>query len=457
MSEPPFIHDASISIRQPAETIRQRWFESDPLAGAGGGWPLRRHGFFGRRAENLAWVIAAVLAAIAVGNLVKGVGTAWDMSWRDEAGQRKTGIGGDRDMLDRAVEYQCFRRGVYPNHGLAGISPPKWLRTSPYPPYALPMFAIFFEPAGVLQGRVLIEVLSVASLVVMGCYGYRALRFAGPASASIGAIAGAAIMGNSTALSLGQFSIISMGCIVGQIILLERGRPVAAGICWALAMVKPQIAAAFIPLFVVNRGWVGLLAGCSLLGLSTLFSCWWTDLPPTLAMAHWFRGLTWLFAMRGQGLGPGALADWLRVDPLLVHVALITVCGTALVALSGLVLRFNSGRTVPLLPLAGVCAVLGELLVYHYHYDNVMLWPSLISILALAAAVPAGWSATLATLLASTLWIPHRVIVQLPFHGVVRAAIWLTVAAVLTAFIVKSRPDRWVQWSWRPGCCDPPR
>jgi hypothetical protein len=47
------------------------------------------------------------------------------------------------------------------------------------------------------------------------------------------------------ALAQGQFSILCMGLIVGQLVLLENGRHLGAGICWALATIKPQIALPF--------------------------------------------------------------------------------------------------------------------------------------------------------------------------------------------------------------------
>lgn len=424
-------------------TLTLRRFDRSRVSDATGEGTGRRL-FPGRWGERAAWALVGLLALASVGLSVKGVSTAWSTAADESVAARI----GDYDMRDRASEYRCFRQGVYPNKRLAGPRPPNWLRHSPYPPYALPMFAIFFEPGGMLQGRVLIELLSVAALVVMGWHGYRELRFAGPAMACIGALAGAAIMGNSTALELGHFSIICMGFIVGQMMLLERGRPVPAGICWALAMIKPQIALAFVPLFMVNRQWSGLVSGCSLLGLFGLFSCWWTDVPPTLAISQWFLGLSWVFATHGQGIGPGALAAWLGVDPIYVHSAMIVACGCLLAAVCGLLLRrpaVDRGPPFRIVPLAGVCAVLGEVFVYHYHYDNVMLYPAMIAILTLAAEVPAWWSAGLATLMAATLWTPHRVVMQVPFNGVARAVIWLTVAAVLMLFVVDASAERWLR------------
>ena len=424
-------------------TLRRR--DSARKTDASGSGTARRL-FSGRWADITVWVAVCCLAVSSVGIAVKGVSTAWATGADTTARSRA----GDLDMREREAEYRCFRKGVYPNFRLAGSKRPAWLRHTPYPPYALPMFAIFFEPGGVLQGRVLIELLSAASLVLMGVYGYRQLRFAGPAMASIGAVAAAAITGNSTAIELGHFSIICAGLIVAQMMLLESGRRLPAGICWALAMIKPQIALAFVPLFMANRQWRGLLVGCSLLGLSWLSSCWWTNVPPTAAISEWFLGLSWVFATHAQGIGPGALAAWLGIDPLSMHAAMIVTCGFLLAAVCWLLLRRTAGDrglTFRMAPLAGVCAVLGEVFVYHHHYDNVMLFPALIAILTLAAQVPAWWSAGLATAMAATLWIPQRLIAQIPFNGAGRAAIWLTVAAVLMLFVADTVSPARRAWS----------
>lgn len=411
-----------------------RWIESDRDRGAMDGGPVRPRAPV-TVVSVLAWAPAFVLAIAAVVVFAKGISSAWLIAPQDGTWARV----GDFDMRDREAEYRCFRAGVCPNHALAGPSPPRWLRHTPYPPYALPMFAFFFEPGGVLQGRVLIELLSLASLVVMGWYGYDALRFAGPAMAVVGAVAGAAFMGNSTVLELGHFSIICTGLVVGQMVLLRRQRPYAAGICWAVAMIKPHIALAFAPLFLIDRQWRGLLAGCAVLVALGLFTCWWTGVPPARAVSQWFTGLSWVFFSRAQGLGPGSLAAWLGVRPQFVHSAMIILCGCLLAVVGGLIVRRTAGGigdVSRIAPLAGVCSVLGDVFIYHHHYDNVMLFPAAVAILALAAAVPAWWSIGLACLMMGTLWIPHRLLMQVPFGGVGRAAIWLAVAAILLAFVV---------------------
>ena len=165
------------------------------------------------------------------------------------------------DLMTRLREFSVFQQGSYPLRDLAQQPVPKSFPTSVYPPYALPMFALFFAPGGAAQGWPLVQGLSLLSLLPIGWIGWRSLRFAGPAAGLLGVLAPVAISGNSNCLFHGQFSMLCMGLISLQWLLLERRKPLAAGFCWALAMIKPQIAAAFaLPL--LQRGFRrGLVLG----------------------------------------------------------------------------------------------------------------------------------------------------------------------------------------------------
>ena len=422
--------------------VRPSWLESATSPDATARGSTAEYSPVGRTAVA-ARVLVVLLGMAAAAIFVNGLVMAWTTPADDTLLARV----GDFDMRDRAAEYRCFRQGVYPNQQLAGPNPPPWVRNSPYPPYAFPMLALFFEPGGALQGRILLEAVSLTALFVIGWFGARELAFAGPAVSAIGALAGIAITGNSTVFALGHFSILCMGLVVGQIALLRNGRPVAAGICWALAMIKPQIALAFAPLFMIDRQWRGLAAGGGLLVALGLSACWWTGVPPLRAISGWWVGLgqSGTVSTIGQGVGPGSIAAALDINPRHVHKALLVVLGGSLASMSWWLWRrpVNRGdRGGLLVPLAGVCAVLGEVCLYHFHYDNVMLVPSAIAMLAVAVTRPAWWSRGLAAVMMSTLWIPHRFITMVPYNGLARAVIWVAVAAVLTKLVAAGSAAR---------------
>lgn len=363
----------------------------------------------------LTWALVALLAVLAVSNVVRGIRFAWTI--------------GDFDLQSRAAEYASFRDGVFPN---AALEPPVAGRRIPYsvyPPYALPLFALFFEPGGLLQGRLLVEAFSIAGLIVIGLHGRRELRFAGPALAAVGAFAGAAITGTIGAFAASQFSILCTVLVTLQLILLERRRPLAAGACWALAMLKPQIGAAFALLFLAERQWRGLFFGILLLSTLSLAACWWTDVSPLRLAHHVLFKSSLRFVEAPHTFGPGKLAAALGVSGRLFQFSALALLAGLAVAVA-LIMR-TWRHPVDLLALAGAAAASGELLCYHQYYDHIMLAPTVVALLALAAARPGPATIGLAAAMAVSVWLPQRLLHAIPGQEVARAILWATAAAVL--------------------------
>ena len=194
---------------------------------------------------------AAVLALGSCAYLTKGFLVAWQ--------------GGDSDLRIREREWGDLKQGIYPNRRFTpeGKTPAK--THTVYPPYALSMYAVFFAPGGFLTARVILQALSIGGLMAMIWQGYRTLGTAGWQAGWLGAVLGAAISGNCTAIALVQLSIICAGFLSLQVLAMQANRGVMAGICWALAMIKPQIALPFALLFVLQRQWRGLFSGAGLL------------------------------------------------------------------------------------------------------------------------------------------------------------------------------------------------
>lgn len=352
-------------------------------------------------------------------------------AWQDD---------GDVDMQSRVDEYQWFRRGVYPNRYLAGPSAPRSLPYTVYPPYALPMFAAYFEPGGLLQGRVLVEVLSIASLVLIGAYGRRELRPAGPAMEAIGGVAGAAITGVIGTFAAGQFSLVCMAFVILQILLLERNRPVAAGVCWSLAMIKPQIALAFAVLFVTERQWRGLFVGLAILAALSLLACAWTGVSAQAMIQHWTLRASMSWASDTGTPGPGELARSLGFTARAGVGAALVLFGGLVVAAWWAASRFP--HRIPLLPLAGASGAAGELLFYHQAYDHIMLAPTVFAMFLMAATTRSLPTTAVAALLAISVWLPQRFIPMLPHHRLIRGSIWMVAAAMLLTWAIRSATAR---------------
>jgi hypothetical protein len=383
------------------------------------------------------------LTLLAAAVLAKGAWTAWAHH-------------NDGDMLQRAQEYDCFRRGIYPNRAIEGPATPTGTPYSVYPPYALPMFALFFEPGGWLQGRIFVQGLSLAALLAMGQFGWRTMRLHGgdTAWAAVGGVAAAAIGGNCSALARGQFSIICVGLIVAQIVLLERGRVAAAGLCWSLAMLKPQIALPFALLFLVDRQWRGLLVGLAILACLSLFSCWWTDVSPRTVARHWLFDMPLQFTESANNVGPATISKWLGISPRFGQLVALGTLVLTLVALAVLA-ALGRGRAAAwlaqrkpgaaawavagrdMLPVAAICGLLGELFMYHFHYDNVMLFPAVLCLLAMACATPSWRTISAAAVLGSTVWLPQSAFDAFPALALLRAAVWVVSCVALVALVAR--------------------
>ena len=331
---------------------------------------------------------AAVLALGSCAYLTKGFSVAWQ--------------GGDSDLRIREREWGDFKQGIYPNRRFTpeGKTPAK--THTVYPPYALPMYAVFFGPGGFLTARVILQALSIGALVAMIWQGCRTLRTAGWQAGWLGAVLGAAISGNCTAIALGQFSIICAGLLSLQVLAMQANRGVLAGICWALAMIKPQIALPFALLFVLQRQWRGLFSGASLLAVLSAAAFWWTGWSPW-DFFHQSLATEKLLFIRNTGFSGTEWMDWIDLPPR-ASVAI----AFALIATAGVAVFLCDWRSkVSLLNGAGLCAMLGYVLFYHRQYDNQMLF--LLMLAAAARVLQNGWRVLdmiVCGLLGLTLYLP---------------------------------------------------
>lgn len=369
-------------------------------------------------------ILAAVLAAVSLGVFATG-------AWESLATQI------DYDLKQRWLEYQYFRQGSYPNPWI-DAPPPGMPRTlSVYLPYAFPMMAALFEPGGLAQARLALVILSAVSLVTIGACGWRILSAGGRAWAWVGGFACSAIFVNRSAINLGQFSIVCVALVMLQIVLLQRNRPLLAGTCWALAMIKPHVAVAFGALFLLNRQWRGLAWGAGILAMLSLAALWWTDVSLHSLVTYWLGRETMTFSSEAIGFGPGRIAEWTGLPHRAVQYAMIA--GLALVTAAAAV-AMRGMRIADLLVPAAICAVLGRLCFYHRPNDQIMLSPLLFACLATALQRRTAPSVAVASAVALTLWLPLRLQLAVPGAAAVQPAIWVAGAAYLAA--ARLRPSR---------------
>lgn len=359
--------------------------------------------------------LAVALAISSLGTVTTGLVNAWVLDQ-------------DADMRSRLVEYTWFREGLYPNRWLEpGVPGAARMPYTVYPPYSLTMLVPFFEPFGKPQGRIVILVLSLAGLATIAAYGFRLLRPAGTAAALVGALAAAAVRANSGALANGQFSLICAGFVALQMTMLDRGHPLAAGLCWALAMLKPQIGLAFAALFIMRREWRGLALGLAILVALSLAACWWTSTSPWDVCDYWLYRMSMRFA---AATAPGRLAEAMKLTPRVVHFG-----GAVLLGLMPLA-ALARGRSTRLLgadtlTVAAAAALLGRILLYHGVYDDIMVFPLLLLALVEAARRRTTLHLLIAAAMGMSLWLPYRLTRDVPQAWLLRPMIWSVCAAIM--------------------------
>ncbi len=351
--------------------------------------------------RSLQWVLLALLLITTVYFLLHGMA----------AGLRHPAA----DLITRFREYAVFKEGLYPMRILVPHPVPNSFPYSVYPPYALPMFAAFFGIGGVAQAWGVVFALSIASMALFAWIGWRTLRFAGLTPALLGALAPVAISGNSYCLFQGQFSLLCMGLISLQWLLLNRQMPRAAGLCWAAAMLKPQIALTFALPLLWRSNRKGLLIGlAALLGLGAVALAH-TNVSPLRYLEVWLQPERFSFAHAGTKnlmnlLGPGTAAFLLLLLIGFLAIGLLTKKSS----FAGSLPRSNFGASQskllddksPTLRLQALCGVVGSVVFYHHPYDNIMLYPALLAMFSLALRDHRIWLKLVAVAMAIALWAP---------------------------------------------------
>jgi len=373
----------------------------------------------GRIRNGLLLVFATVLASGGCAYLAKGFTVAWK--------------GGDSDLRIREREWGDFEKGIYPNKRLE--QPVKATAHSVYPPWALPKYAAFFGAGDFAWARVALQTLSMLGLGVMVWLGWRELAPHGWQAGLLGAAIAPAISGNCSAIALGQFSILCAGLLAAQVVAMKANRQFLAGICWALAMIKPQIALPFALLFLFERQWRGLISGGMLLSILSAGAFWWTGVSPVDFFAAGPAQEKLKF-VRNSGFLGTAWIEWLNIPPRAatgIALGMLGLCGIALL------LRDWRGR-ISIINAAGVCAMLGFVLFYHRQYDNQMLFPLMLAMGAVALREKTAAPLALAGLLGLSLYLPAGMVARSEALSVM--SFLAPVAAALFLLLSKHSPEK---------------
>ncbi len=380
------------------------------------------------RGSQLLWVAVLIMGFWNIYGLTRGsynLLAVGDMGW---------------DLKQRYDEWLLFREQIYP-HGLLASDAEKsipYFRTTVYLPWALPMFAGLFAWGGLMQGKILILMANLAGIATIAFAGKHCFRPWGKAASWFGAFLPLTIRGGlNFCLTAGQFSAACVGLLTLQWLLLQRQRPLPAGLCWALAMIKPQIAVTFALPLLQPKYRKGLWLGSGILAGLSVVALWHTSTWPIDFLASWLKTLQH-FADLSPNL-TGALTNSSLGKSNYFKISLI---GALTATATGIYLAFwqksfirkllnRFAQASISLELAGISAIAGATLFYHIYYDNIMLYPALLCCWLITFHRPTYGNAMLSTLITISLSGPLLLFHGIPGYQMFQVLTWLTAGIVL--------------------------
>jgi len=298
--------------------------------------------------------------------------------------------------------------------GVADASSPPWS----YVPGLLLLWPAWPEV------RFYFAALNAVAALAISALCFRLLAHRGPRLALWGAACGLAMGSTTSAIAVGQYSILVTAMLAAALVLTASGPRAAGrgGMLLALALIKPTMSAPFVVALVLGRRWRTTAWVAGTCAVWSLASWTWLRTSP-LEMVHQLSlvgrylasggtlGLTQ--ALSGMGLSAAAAVQGPMIAGLLVLAA-----GTMTIPAAPLLTRFA---------LSGVVARLWS---YHYSHDDSLVLFLFLALLDRAGGT-AGRGARLATYaVAATLILPGAVI-KLPWFQALQLLTWGAAAIYL--------------------------
>jgi hypothetical protein len=330
---------------------------------------------------------------------------------------------------------------------------PLYYRQGGYPPWYFLTATMLILPTDFNTTRIYFAVLNGLALAFTAVWAYRFGRFHSLAAGVMLGSATLALYGNYKAIEVGQFGILVNAFLIGAYWLAERQKPVAAGISYGMAILKPQISALFVFIFLVRRQWKLLLAATAY-GLLACAVAWAVTRTNPVEMTLQMVALTreWTHPVVKEQPEPGPQPTQLTIgrSELLslfedlgasYNVAMPLAALVGLIALGVLLWRWRKATPLTLLAIA---ATVSRLWSYHYVYDDVMLVFLLVALGRLALTHRSLGTVLAFGLVGLSLWTPvyyHLVVVDGRPHLALQIAqmlTWLFGLAVLLAWEPRS-------------------
>ena len=158
-----------------------------------------------------------------------------------------------------------------------------------YPPWAYTIGSLFVPPIPFQMARWYYAVLCAAALAVLAAWSHRQAGWLG-----VGGVL--AIFAGAICVSYGQYGVLLAALVAGAQWLLERKRPVAAGVLLGLAMVKPQLCALFLLTTLLHRHYRAVAVAIATVGVASVVAAWMAHTTPWGMLVN-FGGETALYLL----------------------------------------------------------------------------------------------------------------------------------------------------------------
>jgi hypothetical protein len=269
-----------------------------------------------------------------------------------------------------------------------------------YPPWTYATNLVFFPPIPWQAIRYYHAFLSVLAMGLMSFWAYREAAPWGRRTGLLAVVSLLAMFPITICVSYGQYSLLVTACLIGCLLLCEKGWDSAAGLCLGVALVKPQLAGLFaLGLLVKGRYRVAFTAAAYLVVASGVMWALLGRTPLELfarasqeSEGYYFCSHNPLIVVLTQAIG-------LRPATLLLAVAGCAAC---------VVLVWRYGREMPLLTTFSICAVISMVWSYRRHYDTELLAFPLLALFVLACQARSWLASASFLLFGLTVWAPLR-------------------------------------------------
>jgi hypothetical protein len=301
-----------------------------------------------RRTALAGWTLVALL------NLTAGVVIA---SWPERQSDFDTIQRWGRDWLVRGIDIYASDWD-YPD----------------YPPHAI----VVLSPLGVLEKGPAIVVWAALNLALLALIPFLAIRHVRPqVTLAAAAIPILMFLTWSGCRALLQYTLIALTCGLLACLTSAR-RPVFAGLCLGLALMKPQIAAPFFVWALLAKRWATIVASFATILAGFAIYCLRVGADPVEVIEHYVAILRHLYAGDAIMIGLAQLRPLfaLMTDETSAVDALVLASSVSLLAVAARVAFLERGIEPRLWVAAPPLIALWSLLTfYHLTYGFVILAP----------------------------------------------------------------------------------